>query len=346
MSCFQRLLNVLVQFMHIHSALVQISFFSNWNRLSITGTCSYLVIQARTSHSELHLFLFGKKLATSSHKDPFHTHRPQNAFLHACIHYDVTLFTCSECEMTTDMKLLVHITFLAATIVAVHSVCPAEWFISEFDGILDQEIASPLLVIDPNVTFFTDIMLFSDAEIEETTQDAIRFFNTRFGLDFSQSTPNELRQRFFQNATMFPSRVPPEIEYLISYNRWIVTGKTRTFCYPLRDGAFLVTFSGEQILHGTYGGVEGKPIGVLDALLYGFYNIPVCPQQPIVIQYQSGTPLRTDPVDGFQAINCEVFHRVLGRGLAQGVANSQPTPEDPSVIHHTVRLLFAFPAHP
>jgi len=35
-----------------------------------------------------------------------------------------------------------------------------------------------------------------------------------------------------------------------------------------------------------------------EAVVWGFYNIPVCPQQPLVIQYESRTPFRKVPVDG------------------------------------------------
>ena len=48
----------------------------------------------------------------------------------------------------------------------------------------------------------------------------------------------------------------------------------------------------------TYGGPGGKKIHPNEAVVWGFYNIPVCPQQPLVIQYESRTPFRKVPVDG------------------------------------------------
>lgn len=53
-----------------------------------------------------------------------------------------------------------------------------------------------------------------------------------------------------------------------------------------------------KLLSGTYGGPEGKKIHPDEAVVWGFYNIPVCPQQPLVIQYESRTPFRKVPVDG------------------------------------------------
>ena len=59
-------------------------------------------------------------------------------------------------------------------------------------------------------------MLFTEEEIEQVTEDAIQFFDTMYGLDFSQSEPNELGQRFFQNATFFPFRTSPEAQYSVA----------------------------------------------------------------------------------------------------------------------------------
>ena len=63
-------------------------------------------------------------------------------------------------------------------------------------------------IVDTNLTFFREVLGFDDAEIQQGTQNAFQFFNERFGLDFSQSQPNELGIRFFQNATIRPNRQP------------------------------------------------------------------------------------------------------------------------------------------
>ena len=46
-------------------------------------------------------------------------------------------------------------------------------------------------IADPNLTFFRDVLQFTEQEIETATQSAIEYFNERFGLDFSDSVPNE-----------------------------------------------------------------------------------------------------------------------------------------------------------
>ena len=78
-----------------------------------------------------------------------------------------------------------------------------------------------------------------------------QFFNKRFGLNFTLSEPDELGQRFFQNATLQPySRHP--LPGFVAFNRWLVTGNTRSKCYTLSVGGYAVRLTGEQTLKGTY----------------------------------------------------------------------------------------------
>ena len=71
-------------------------------------------------------------------------------------------------------------------------------------------------------------MLFTEEEIEQVTEDAIQFYNTKYGLDFSQSEPNELGQPFFQNATFFLFRLSPEVQkkMLLAGFKLVPTGST------------------------------------------------------------------------------------------------------------------------
>lgn len=224
--------------------------------------------------------------------------------------------------------------------------CPTpDWFSAQFVSITDTIVESPSASIpDPDFSFFKDVMKFTEDEIVQVTNDALQFFNTKFGLDFSQSEPNELGERLFQNATFSPFLFSPELQYTITYHRWIITGNTRSICFENRDGGFIVTFSSEQLLHGTYGGEQGIPIAAGGLALYGFYNLPVCPQEPVVIRYSSRTPFRIDPHDGIGIINCDLFHHILGPGLAQGI--SQVIPTEDGRFRFTIRNLFTFPPHP
>jgi hypothetical protein len=224
--------------------------------------------------------------------------------------------------------------------------CPTrDWFAAEFVTLADRNISGPAVLDDPNLTFFRDIMRFDEREIEQVTEDALLFYKTRFGLDFSQAEPNELGQRIVENAVFAPAIFSPEIQYTITYNRWIISGNTNNLCFENRDGGYWVSFTGDQLLRGEYGGEEGRPIGEGGPfLLYGFYNIPVCPQEPLVIRYSSNTPARVEPVDGFGVINCDLFHRVWGAGIAQG--SYRFTALEDGRTNVVVRNILTFPPHP
>ena len=225
------------------------------------------------------------------------------------------------------------------------SKCPTpQWFVAEFVSIAEQVVNPPIVIHDSSLSFFRDVMLFTEEEIAQVEEDAIQFYNTRYGLNFSQSEPDERGERIYQNAIFYPARVSPEVHYAVTFNRWIVSGNTRSMCFENRVGSFRVDFSGEQLLHGTYGGEKGIPVTPPDCLLYGFYNIAVCPQEPLVLQFTTATPGRVDPHDHIQIANIDIFHRVWGHGLVQGVAQYNPT-ED-GRVYFTIREIFSFPAHP
>ena len=248
------------------------------------------------------------------------------------------------------VAILTLVTLAGASATYYRNDCPNKWFTAQFVSIADVVVPSSLLLpstqlIDPDLGFLRDIMLFSEDEIESATQDAIAFFDARYGLDFSLSAPDGLGRRQFKNATFFPYVFPPEVRYTINFNQWIINGRTSNWCFENRDGGFIVAFDGAEKLFGSYGGEEGIPISPGDLLLYGFYNLPVYEQQPIVIQYQSGTPFRFEPVDGFGVINCELHHSALGEGVAQGVFKVTETGED-GMVHVSIRNLFTFPGHP
>ena len=233
-----------------------------------------------------------------------------------------------------------------ASTAAEAGVCPADAeFSSVFTATLDQIIDAPSTIIpDPELTFFTRYMQFRDEAIQHFTDDAIRYFNQTFGLDFSNSAPNRQNERFFENAKMSPFIVPPDTtNFVVNSNNWIRSGSTRSQCFLVRDGGFQVGFSGVQILGGSYGGIEGKPVGQSDSLYYGFYNIDVCPQSPVIIQYQSGGPVRAVAVDGHFVVDSDLYSTVLGRGKAIGVATTNQLSEDPKLYRVRFRLAFTFP---
>ena len=244
------------------------------------------------------------------------------------------------------MKFWIHILVVAVWCQqeVLSQTCPSEPFTAVFTSSLDQTLDSPeILKDDPELTFFKTYMQFRDAAIQHIADDAIQFFNDTFGLDFSASTPNQQNERFFENAKMSPFILVSN-DYIVTVNNWFRSGNIRSACYLIREGGFRATFSAEQTLRGSYGGATGKPAGVTNAMIYAFVSIEVCKQSPIIIQIQSGTPFRIEPIDGIGIINAETYNRVLGHGRAQGIAIIIPDPDKPGQFRVTIRNTYTFPA--
>ena len=82
--------------------------------------------------------------------------------------------------------------------------------------------------------------------------NAIKFFNETYGLDFSLSPPTDQNEYFYQNAKMGPFRLAEEVDNVVTLNNWIQTGNTRSTCYRIRERGFQVKFSDDQVVHGSY----------------------------------------------------------------------------------------------
>ena len=246
------------------------------------------------------------------------------------------------------MKLCIFLLIFAVSNLAVSSqTCPSDHFPAVFVGILDK-VSSDEPTFgpnDPELNYFKTVLNFRDDAIQHTIEDAIKFFNDTYGLDFSISAPNNMNERFFENATMAPYRFSEKHnEFRVITNNWIRTGSTRSTCNRIRHGGFRVRFLSDQTLYGSYGGAEGKPAGLTARLFYGIYSIDACQQSPVIIQMQSNTPLRPEQVDGYRIFNADLYSRVLGHGRLLGVSKITPVPEDPGQYHFAISHTFMFPA--
>ena len=240
-------------------------------------------------------------------------------------------------------NLLVAVFSAQLAVSLCYEFCPK--IAATFTAMVDQTVDDPLfLVEDPEQTFFKDVMNFRDDEIENTLQDAFKFYNDTYGLNFSQSLPNQFNVHVFENAVLSPARFAEEVRYQLAYNNWIQTGNTRTTCRDIFAGGFLVAFTGEQVLHGSYGGADGIPVGGFNSLIYGFGLSYLCPQSPFIIQFQTATPVRLEPVDGSGFYNFDVYNNVLGHGRAPGVAYTTPDPDHPGKYRLVIRIVHTFPA--
>ena len=229
--------------------------------------------------------------------------------------------------------------------------CPNPWFGIQFVSIAEKDVSLSAInqPTSDNFAFFKNVMQYSQAQIDEVTNEAIDFFRTRYGLDFSQAQPGSLGEREIEDAVFATFTFSPEIEYTINFNTWIFNNRRSTRCYENRDGGFSVSFKRDTILHGEYGGAEGKPVTSNDAVVFGFYNIPVdfrYGRNPLIINYTSGSPARLDVHDGFVIINCDLKSDLLGEGTARGLSSFTPLQDGSGKFRASVRNVFTFPAIP
>ena len=230
-----------------------------------------------------------------------------------------------------------------SSLVGSSQACPPGHFSAVIVGSVDQTIEElDLISEDPELLFFRKGLHFQEDEINHVFEDAINFYNYTFGLDFSDSPPNEENIRYLENAIMYPFILRKGINYIATANNWIRNGNTRSRCYRIYDGGYSVAFLNYTTLHGRYGGVEGKPAGPYDTLLYGFFSIDACEQSPVLIHYRCPTPLRPEPIDETYVINCYVFNRALGRGKHQGISTIRQDEDDPIKYHINTQTIMTF----
>ena len=197
-------------------------------------------------------------------------------------------------------------------------------------------------VSDPNLTFFRNVLKFTEQEIQTATQSAIEYFNTTFGLDFSESEPNQQGQRIFQNASFFACKSP--FTATTKANRWLVNGNTKSRCFDVRFGWFDVQFVGEQVLYGTYGGSEGRkiPSPATDDLTLLYVWIDTCPQSPVIILVKPTAPASWTP-DGISIEPGVASHRILGSGISLLTLSVKPLPPDQRLARVVLYRSIIFP---
>ena len=241
------------------------------------------------------------------------------------------------------MKVCIHILiFVVSSLTVFAQTCPSDHFSAVFLASIDQTLDSELIPDDPGLNFFKKVMKFDEDEIDDAFEYATHFFNESFGLDFSTSPPNDQNKFFFENATMSPFISAENAEYYVTANNWIRNGNTHSRCYHARTGGMRVTFSGDQTLFGSYGGVNGKPAEIGDVLSTGIFKIYVCRQSPVTILYRSATPVRLEPVDGTFVGTFDTSNEVLGHGKASLIVTRTPVDNVPDHYRFTFRSLFTF----
>ena len=95
------------------------------------------------------------------------------------------------------------------------------------------------------------------------------------------------------------------------------------------------------MLHGEYGGEEGKLGFTYEGVYYGHnYLYDACQLQGIVFQVESLAPIRGVPTDGWFVTTFRVRNRMLGEGVSFGV--SRVTGVDSSTLRFESRQVYTF----
>ena len=122
--------------------------------------------------------------------------------------------------------------------------------------------------LDADLVFYRKVLRFTEEEIDRDREAAMRFFNDMYGLDFTSIEPNDQGQRILGNARFEPTFVPFNFTYV--FNSWLVSGRQKTKCFPVSNGGYWVHFSGPMLLHGEYGGEEGKLVSTFQNVVYNY----------------------------------------------------------------------------
>ena len=195
--------------------------------------------------------------------------------------------------------------------------------------------------LDSDLVFYRQVLRFTKEEIDQDREAAVQFFRDTYGLDFTNIEPNELGQRTLGNATFEPVLLPFNFTHV--FNSWLVNGRPKTRCFPATEGGFHIRFAGTMMLHGEYGGDEGKLAFADDRVFYQHHYIyEACKQQGITFQVETFAPFRTLEAEpsGLIVYNFRVRSRVLGEGTVWGVGRG--TAVNSTTERFEIRLVYTF----
>ncbi len=210
------------------------------------------------------------------------------------------------------------------------------------NGVYDPSDAG--YVPPTGMDFQKQVMHRTDAEIAEQEMLARAFFKERFGLDEANG-----------DVMIMPFQFDPRNDY-----RAYVIGGERVPARGLvvRDGGFMAQITRDTVLHGTYGGVTGKPAGAGTAAVFGEYNILRVASSrrgpargaarrpaPLILHYQSELPIGLPDIDGVQNFRCELIDPETGaHGIAQGVIRA-PRAVGSGLVQVSIRNVITFPGY-
>ena len=193
---------------------------------------------------------------------------------------------------------------------------------------------------DTDLVHFRNTLCFTEEEIDHEREAAMQFYNDMYGLDFTNIEPNDQEQRVLGNATFESFTTAFNSTYV--FNSWLVSEHTKTKCFPVQGDGFWVCFTGPMMLHGKYGGEEGKLVSTNGNLLYYGYDyvFDACKQNGFTFHSESFAPSRIVPVDGYFVTSFRFTNRMLGEGIGLGVGRS--TTVNATTFWLELRRVFTF----
>jgi hypothetical protein len=203
-------------------------------------------------------------------------------------------------------------------------------------------------VYDPNDTsnlpdgdtFLREIMGHTDEDIAAELGHAEAFFRDRFGLDFTGVEAVD-GVKTVDGATLDTRgfMVDPRREY----RAYISSGESvPAEGWVVRDGGWMASIQEEEAtLLGEWGGEDGTEVPGGSFLVFGKYNIDTG-AEPIIIHYESGSPILPMGVDGIMAFSCDLFHEEWGEGRANGTVLA-PEELGDGTVRESTRNVLTFP---
>ena len=207
------------------------------------------------------------------------------------------------------------------------------------DGVFDPDESNDQF---DGAYFHREVMERTDEELAAELDRAEAFFRDRFGLDFTGVEAVDGVKTIGGVATLDTSgfMLDPRQEY----RAYTVAGESvPDEGWVIRDGGWRVNITGEDgaTLTGTWGGDEGTDVPSGSFVVFGDYNIDTG-QEPIIIHYESGSPILPAGTDGITAFSCDLSHPEWGNGQANGTVLS-PAEHDDGTVQVSIRNVLTFP---
>ena len=194
---------------------------------------------------------------------------------------------------------------------------------------------SELMVLDSTFDFLRNVMNESEDAIREDVSNAMKFLQNTFGIDVGSFKRYD--NIWLDGEHKFMSYyITPNMGYrpIFTRERGNVDGK-------VRDGGFaLIVGTPGLMVHGKYGGIEGKFVPTGHIMIFGYYNIKFNDNTTRIIHYRSTKPLVSNLEHIFPVDN-EVYDFVLKMwGRAVGTSKTSIKKD---TYHLSVRNVISFP---